>query len=486
MVDILDSQISERHEDFTGNPVLCVDLDGTLLRVDTLHESFLRTIRSDPVAAVKALGALRDGRAAFKRRLVETAPFDAALLPLNDDLVAYLESQHAAGRRLALVSAADQSIVDAVAARLPIFEWAIGSDGKANLSGAAKLTAIRARYGDNFAYAGNAAADLPIWAAAKGAVLAGGGVRYEAKVAPATPIEGRFPAAMQWRSWLKALRPHQWAKNLLVFVPYFLAGPTAQPGDLLRSLAGFAVLSLLASTGYLLNDLLDLEADRAHPSKRRRPFASGALSAGAGVLGGVALFLVSLVGAAVIGAEFAAIAMVYFLGTLTYSLFLKRIALLDVMTLAGLYTVRIRAGIALVGAAYSYWIITFSIFIFLSLALLKRYAEFVDERLDEKSFESRGYSKIDVPLILGFGIACSVAAPLLFVIYLVEERFPAKVYSSPEKLWLVTPVLLLWLMHMWRAAVRGLVREDPVIFALKDKVSLALGAFATMLVAISW
>ena len=327
---------------------------------------------------------------------------------------------------------------------------------------------------------------MPIWQAAQGAVLAGGGTRYEAKVARTTPVEARFPGGMQGRAWLKALRPHQWAKNLLVFVPYFLAGPTAQPGDLLRSLAGFAVLSLLASTGYIINDLLDLEADRGHPSKQRRPFASGAISALAGVLGGAGLFTASALGAAAIGTEFMAIAMVYFLGTLTYSLVLKRVALLDVMTLAGLYTVRIRAGIALVGAAYSYWIITFSIFIFLSLALLKRYAEFVDERLDEKSFEQRGYSKIDVPLVLGFGIACSVAAPLLFVIYLVEERFPAKVYSSPEKLWLVTPVLLLWLMHMWRAAVRGLVREDPVIFALKDKVSLALGAFATMLVAISW
>ncbi len=287
-------------------------------------------------------------------------------------------------------------------------------------------------------------------------------------------------------AWFKALRPHQWAKNVLVFVPYFLSLQTSIPADLLRNIEGFSILCLLASAGYLINDLLDIEYDRLHPRKRERPFASGALSVKSGMLGATVLIAAGLFWAWTIGLEFAAVAIFYLMGTVTYSLYLKRIALLDVMTLAGLYTLRIGAGIALVSTAYSYWITTFSMFIFLSLALLKRYAELVDERLDEKTLASRGYLKIDAPLVMGFGIGSSVAAPMLFVIYLVQEQFPAKAYTSPERLWLVSVVLLLWLMHMWRSAIHGRVVEDPVVFALKDKASLALGAVAMLLIASAW
>jgi 4-hydroxybenzoate polyprenyltransferase/phosphoserine phosphatase len=464
---------------------LCIDLDGTLLRTDSLHEGVLRAFKADPAGLLSALPLAFRSKAGFKRRIAEIAPIRTDCLPLNEDLVAYLETQRACGRRVDLVSAADQSIVEAVAAQVPLFDDAHGSDGETNLSAGRKLDRIRHLHGDGFVYAGDSRADLPIWAAAAGAIVVG----REAFIRAAgrlSRIETAFPRKPPLAQIWRALRPHQWAKNLLIFVPLVLAGPEASRGEFFLTLLAFAAFSMIASAGYIFNDLMDLDSDRLHPRKRLRPFAAGTVTAAEGVLVFALLIAASTVIAVGLGAAFAATCLVYFAGTMAYSLWLKRVALIDVLVLASLYTIRIFAGSALIADAFSFWIFTFSMFIFASLAILKRYSELSDGDLSDAVLQSRGYRAVDLPLFLPFGAGCSVAAALLFVIYLVEERFPSGVYARPEMLWLIFPVLLLWQMHMWRSALHGIIREDPVLFAIKDRLSQVLAILTGVIIALSW
>jgi 4-hydroxybenzoate polyprenyltransferase/phosphoserine phosphatase len=467
---------------------LCVDFDGSLLVTDSLHEGVLAAFSRRPLQTLVAFGAIRRGKAAFKRRIAELAPIDPALLPYNEDLLAYLRAEKATGRELALVSAADEAIVTAVADHLGIFDAVLGSDGVTNLSGSRKLAAIRERYGDDFAYVGNCTVDLPIWEKAKGSVVVGNDARIVAKVEAFAPLEARFAApAGGLVAWRKELRLHQWAKNALIFAPIALAGPLAAPGDVVLAALGFLVFGLLASVGYLVNDLLDLPADRRHATKRHRPFAAGTLQPKAGVLAGGVMLAVAAVMSLLLGPAFALAAVGYFVGTVGYSLALKRVPMLDVLVLAGLFTVRVVAGTTLTDAPFSYWLITFSIFLFLSLALVKRYAELVDQPPgDDAMLASRGYSSKDLPLLLPFGAGSALAAGLIFVVYLVLERFPSNLYGQPAWLWFIFPVLMFWLMRIWRLAVHGQMDQDPVLFALKDRVSLALGGIVLLLVLLAW
>lgn len=464
---------------------LCVDLDGTLLRTDTLHEAFLRLLRRDPLKALAALPTLARGKAALKRRVTAAAGLDPASLPLNGPFLAWLHAQKAAGRELALYSAADHTLVEAIAASTGLFDHAEGSDGRTNLAGAAKLAAIRKRYGDAFAYAGNATVDLPIWHAAKAAVVVGDDRRLAAKAARVAPLEACFPAAGgRLKPWLKALRLHQWAKNLLLFVPLLLAGPLAGPADFGEAMLGFLIFGLLASTGYVVNDLLDLEADRQHKSKCRRPFAAGLLSIRAGVLGAGGLLLAALALLAFMPLAFVPAALAYFAGTLAYSLVLKREPMLDVLTLAGLFTVRVLAGAMVLAVPVSLWLLSFSMFLFASLALVKRYTELADlVRLGTGEVViGRGYTVVELSLLLALGAATAVGANVIFLIYLIDEKFPSGLYHRPGWLWLVFPLLLFWLMRLWRLAVQGRMHEDPVFFALKDRVSLAIGGLVLGLI----
>ena len=464
-------------------PPLCVDLDGSLLATDSLHESLLLAIARKPLALIPALPRLLDGRAAFKRAVAAVARPDPALLPYHDEILEHLREQRVSGRELALFSAADQAIVDSVASHLGLFDHAQGSDGVINLSGRQKLDAIRARYGNDFAYLGNDAVDLPIWEAARTGIVVGAHDLRQ-KAAGIVPLEASFENTRAGlRTWLRAVRLHQWAKNLLIFAPIVLAGPLAAPADMVKAAAGFFVFGLLASVGYVFNDLIDLDADRRHAEKRMRVFASGVLKPRNGLIAACSMLVFAAAAAPMLGSAFALVGLGYFAGTVSYSLRIKQIPILDVIVLAGLYTTRIVAGTTLTEAPFSYWIITFSMFMFLSLALVKRYAELLNKSIgDDAISASRGYSIVDLPLLLSFGAGSAVAAGLIFVVYLVDERFPLGIYSRPEVLWLIFPVLLLWLMNMWRVAVHGKMHEDPVLFALKDRTSLLLGAMAAAIV----
>ena len=456
---------------------LAVDLDGTLVRADTLHEGLLSRVRNDPGCALTVLRALRGGKAAFKRHIAEATPFDPALLPYDTGMIEYLRAQRAAGRRLGLFTAADQSIADAVADHLGLFDVVQGSDGRRNLSGSAKAAAIEAAFGPDYAYAGDSMADMPVFARARQIVLAGPVERLRAHLPAGIMVEasfGRDGAGL--RTWARALRVQHWIKNALVFVPTLLGpdwGASFGPALLL-----FVLMGVLASATYLANDALDLSADRQHPAKRHRPMASGLIP----VRDGVAMAGLLAGGAMVAGSVFLPGAAALCLGgylavTMLYSLAFKRMPMVDITVLAGLFTLRILAGGAVMHLPVSPWLLTFSMLFFLGLAATKRHAE-LDRVLRESGGTVRGYGAPDLPVLLATGIASGMSAIAVFMVYLVSDQYPRNVYANPGLLWGIMPVLLIWTLRMWHLCVHGRLREDPVVFAVRDRVSIMLGAAA--------
>jgi 4-hydroxybenzoate polyprenyltransferase/phosphoserine phosphatase len=478
---------------------LCVDLDGTLVKSDTLHDSALAVARHRPQALVNIPGWLVKGKAALKRHLANTIQLDVAHLPYNRELLQYLEQQRATGRPLYLATAADADTANRIAAHLGIFTGVLASDGQLNLAGKNKLAAFQSRFGDNFSYIGNALPDLPLLQHCHEPMVANPtpGLRAALRRARITPVRTFDERVSPFKAWLKAIRLHQWAKNTLIFVPLILAHAWA-PGLVAGATLAFYSFGLCASATYILNDLLDLEADRQHPRKRLRPFASGDLSALSGIFV-VALFLTaSLALALLVPHAIAALSPqllylikphyfllwlgVYLVTTLAYSLRLKRTVLVDVIILSGLYTIRIIAGSAASGIAVSTWLGSFSIFFFLSLAFVKRFAEL--EKLRERggvSAGGRGYHIADIEQLRSFGSASGYASVVVLTLY-ISTLDAAHLYQHTRRLWLLVPVLLLWISRLWLMASRGHLNEDPVVYAITDRRSLFLGLVVVAIV----
>ncbi len=455
----------------TTDPVLVVDMDGTLVRTDTLHESLLSLAASDPASL---FGVVRHGirdKAAFKSALADTGQLDPALLPYNEDVLDAVRAARVAGRRTALVSASDARQVRKVAEHLDLFDEVHGSDGTNNLAGSAKAAFLIETFGEKgFDYMGDSSADLPVWQVAAGGAVVQPKRGVKDKALAASPDLGVLETdSGRMAAWLRAVRPHQWSKNALIFLPLLAAH---QLGGLPLALIAFVAFSLTASSIYVLNDLLDLPSDRAHPRKKNRPFAAGRIGAaegllGAGVLLCAALFI-SLLG---VGLAFTAVLFVYLVATSAYSLALKRRPLVDVMTLAGLYTLRIYAGAVATGVALSPWMLGFSIFFFLSLAAVKRQAELVDMVRTERISAGRGYQVEDLPIVVNLAMSTGVAAILVLAIYISSDDVQ-QLYGRPELLWFVCPLLLYWSVRMVLKAHRGQMTDDPIVFAASDKVSL--------------
>jgi 4-hydroxybenzoate polyprenyltransferase/phosphoserine phosphatase len=460
---------------------LVLDLDGTLLRTDTLAETLLRLAASDPLALADAAAALRHGRAAFKQHVAAAQPIDAAALVYNDEVLALAQAARATGRPVYLVTAADQAIADAVAGHLGIFDGVYGSDGTRNLKGAAKSAFLVDRFGEGgFDYAGDAAADLAVWRHAATAIVvdpAPGLLRRVQAACGNVQVLGRAPTTMQRvRTWARALRVHQWAKNILVFLPVIAAHRTGFAA-LAQAAIGFVAFSLCASSVYVLNDLLDLPHDRLHPSKRRRPFASGALKLNqappmiAACLGGGFLLALTL------NPRFLLMLTVYYACTVTYSFGLKRKPVWDVMMLAGLYTLRVFAGSAATGIVISPWLLAFSMFLFFSLAVVKRQTELVQHLRSGKTekLSGRGYLPEDLGMLSAMAASSGYMAVLVMALY-VNSGDVLPLYRHPAALWTLCPVLLFWVSRVLMLAHRGTLHDDPVVFALRDRVSLLLGA----------
>jgi 4-hydroxybenzoate polyprenyltransferase/phosphoserine phosphatase len=469
----------------TSNPQdlpLVVDLDGTLTPTDTLVESMLMLFRRGPLWWLRMLTWLFGGRAQFKRRVSDHASLAMAQLPWREPLLDWLRAERRRGRRLVLATAADQRIAHAVAEHLQLFDTVLATRDGHNLKGVNKLEAIRREVGTAFVYAGDHAADLPIWAGARGAVVVGARPDVARRAAEVAPVERSFdreaggPAA-----WLRAMRVHQWLKNLLLFVPLLTSFQWSNWQGVAAVLVAFLSFSLTASGSYLLNDIWDIASDRQHPRKRLRPFASGVLSPLAGVAMSGLLILLGLLSACLVSQPFAAMVAGYLVLTTAYSWSLKRYVLLDALTLAMLYTYRVLAGAVAIQVPVTPWLLAFAVFLFISLALVKRCAELVSmQQMGQQRAGGRDYAVEDLVVLWPLGVGCSLSAVVVFGLYLGTEQAQSAYGRSPA-LWLVGVGLIYWQARMWIKTARGEMHDDPIVFALRDQ-----GSRLILLAMVSW
>lgn len=482
------SQTISPPEPSTANPrPLCVDLDGTLVKSDTLVDSLLVLARTRPASIIGLLRVLPRGKAAFKAYVTRQVSLDVAHLPYNRAVLQFLQQERGLHRDLYLATGANEALAQRVAAHLGIFSDVLGSSDATNLTGHRKLATLQARFGaEGFDYIGNDTPDLPLLAAASEPMVANPSLKLRIKlrarhITPARVLEEREGLLP---SILTAVRPHQWAKNLLIFLPLLLSH-ALRAGRLLDALLGFCCFSLAASSAYIVNDLLDIEADRRHPKKRLRPFAAGDLSAITGLALVAGFLLLAFAGARLLPVEFFGWLMLYLVATMAYSWYLKRIELVDVLVLSGLYTLRLLAGGAATNTHISHWLAGFSIFLFFSLAMVKRFSELENLRSSGVSPRNgRGYLVADLNQLRSFGTASAFAAVMVFAIY-ISDGDVTMLYRRPQFLWLIVPLMILWLCRVWLLASRGNLDEDPLVFALTDRMSQLIGITVAVIVWLS-
>jgi 4-hydroxybenzoate polyprenyltransferase len=455
---------------------LCVDLDGTLVKSDTLYDSLCILLRHHPLSLLQVLiQLLRGGKASVKAMLASRAPLDAAQLPYNLAVLHFIQDQHRLDRSIYLTTGADASLAERVAGYLGLFSGVIASDGATNMVGSNKLAGLRRRF-QEFDYIGNARPDLPALAASRKAFVANPTLGLRLSLgARQLPIAQRFQDSKPLPlTLLRAIRVHQWAKNILLFFPLLLSHDITWQ-TLVPAIAAFFCFSFVASANYLVNDLLDIESDRRHLKKRFRPFAAGDLPIPAGVALALLLVAASCSLLPWLPVPFALWLLLYAAATSAYSLYLKRIALLDVLVLSGLYALRMLAGAAATGTVFSPWLTALAIFLFLSLAMVKRFSELATLREQRiTNSHGRGYLVADLEQIRSFGTASAYASVVVFSLYISRPDVDA-LYHHSGRLWLIVPFMLYWLNRVWLLASRGELDEDPVIFAIRDKVSLAIG-----------
>jgi len=455
---------------------LYVDLDGCLLRGDSLHEACVRLLIKPNKFWTVGLSLLR-GKAAFKQKVMETVELPAGSLPYRHDFIEWLKIQKASGRRLILATGADREIATRIAAHLNLFDDILASDGKTNITGKNKLDVIRVHAGNQpFAYAGNASVDLVIWNECASAILVGEGTKYEKKIISSVLIEKQFPDEVNSPvKVLKLMRPHQWVKNILIFLPAAAAHQLTSMPVIKADLALFAAFSLCASGVYAANDLLDLASDRQHSHKHNRPLASGAVTIPLGLLLAIVLPIAGLI-IATLTVGWSATAMVgsYWLITTYYSLSGKRVPLLDVFLLAGLYTFRAVAGSLPITSGMSEWMAAFLLFLFFSLACLKRFSELLNLPANQnQKIAGRGYIREDYLLMALLGIGSAFATTLVVCLYAASPVVTG-LYAKPFYLMSIAPLVLFGLARFWLQAWRGELHNDPVVHALKDRISYLL------------
>ncbi|MBH0237122.1 UbiA family prenyltransferase [Methylobrevis albus] len=456
----------------------CVDLDGTLVATDTLHEGVLALLKLNPLFLFLLPYWLLHGKARLKREVALRTRLDPALLPYRPEVLAALHDCRANGRRIYLTTGAHQTVAEGVAKHLGIFDGVFSTDGDVNLTSHAKRELLVAKFGEaGFDYFGNSREDIEIFEHARQVTV----------VAPDRTARGwsrrnasgliDHPAGLL-KPLIKAIRVHQWMKNVLIAVPLILAHQHDEFGAVLAAVTAFFAFSFAASAVYILNDLMDLSSDRRHATKRRRPFAAGTLSVSAGIKTAVVLVAASIGLATLLPPLFGVALGVYAVITTAYSLSLKRMLLVDVITLASLYTLRVLAGAAATGAGVSFWLLSFSMFFFLGLALVKRYVELSGQEKSEVRIEGRGYRPADIDVIMTSGLAASFVSTLVLALY-IDSAEVRQLYGQPWLLWPLCPMVLYITMRIWVLARREEMHDDPVVFILKDwrsQIVIALGA----------
>ncbi|MCU1306524.1 MAG: Decaprenyl-phosphate phosphoribosyltransferase [Acidobacteriaceae bacterium] len=460
----------------SSSSVLCVDLDGTILKTDLMWECIISLIKVQPLALLMLPFWLIQGRAVLKRQLAEHGRVDVTTLPYRTDLLAFLATQRDQGRHIALVTASDNSLAERVATHLGLFDEVHGTREGRNLKGEEKAALLQAKFSSaGFDYIGNSSADLPAWKVARtGYVI--GNRRFAQRVASIVRVEGVFesePASIL--SWFRALRGHHWAKNMLLFLPLLLSHKL-ELRPLLATAVGFFLFSLCASSIYIMNDLLDLHSDRAHPWKANRPFASGETSVPAGLVISALLVGASIAFGFWLSTAFACVLITYVIATLWYSIQLKCVPLVDVFVLSGFYSIRIWAGSVITSVPLSDWFLAFSFFFFFSLATAKRYSELVHaNELVQSGNSGRAYAQGDRELFVHLGVGSSFSAVVILALY-VHSKEVLSLYRRPELLLLICPTVLYWLSRLWFRANRGELDEDPVVLSIRDPVSYAVAA----------
>lgn len=466
---------------------LVIDLDNTLIKSDTLLESIVLLIKRNPLNFFVLPFWLLSGKAQFKSKIADKTALVVELLPYRTELIEYIKAEKFAGRTIVLATASNKKTALAVEDHLHVFDKVLYSDKITNMKGNTKASKLVELFGDKgFVYAGDSNSDLPVWQSASAAILVDCPESLKRKIQANTPIEKEFKLKNNiFKLIIKEMRLYQWVKNLLVFLPLLLAHLLGN-GDLwLSAVKAFFAFGFAASSVYLLNDLLDLNSDRKHRTKRHRPFASGNLSPFYGLFLIPLLLLSSLLISLTLPAYFLIVLGAYFGVTLCYSFFIKKIYLLDILVLAGLYTLRIICGGAATEVTISPWLLAFSMFIFLSLAAAKRYTELSQTVLyDKTKLSGRGYRKVDMPLLSTLGLSNGMLAVLVFAIYTFSPEV-ANLYESPMFIFAACPVLLYWIGRIWFLTVRGELSDDPVIFAVKDKVSYLIAVIIVSLILLS-
>ena len=462
---------------------LCVDLDGTLLRTDTLHEALCALLKHKPWLLVLLPLWLLGGKAVFKRRIFEQISLDPALLPYHRQVLEFLRQEHERGRELVLVTACDSAQAGAIAEHLGLFSRVFASDGECNMRGERKRELLEREFGTRgFDYLGNEWSDMPAWRAAERQLVVGGSIRLRETLhregREVQEFEGNDPTLAVL---IRALRVHQWVKNLLVFVPVLMAHHLFIVHELLTAVWAFVVFCICCSGVYILNDLCDLESDRVHPSKRRRPFASGALPIHFGFVLAPLLLGTAFIFALWLPPRFVLLLGLYLAATFAYSHRLKQIVLIDIVVLAGLYSLRVLAGAVATGVYVSPWLLAFSLFMFFSLACGKRFSELYRLKLGGHTAPSgRGYLPADLEAVAQFGSASGFMSVLVLALYINSVEVQ-QLYPNRSLLWLLCPVLLYWVSRVWLLTHRGELHEDPIVFAIRDKVSYVVGALFVLI-----
>lgn len=461
------------HETETAALPLAVDLDGTLIHGDTFFESILSFLAAHPLCFFSMIGWFTKGRAFVKAKLADYAPKPDEV-PYDERVVAWLREEKAKGRRLALATASDRKVADAIAAHIGVFDDVFASDGVTNLKSARKAEALAAAYPEGFVYAGNELADLEVWQRAKAAIVVNADDRLVERARSLAPIERVLPDLRDWRAGLeKALRPRQWVKNILVFIPLIAATGWSDEQGWGNAFMAFFALCCAASSVYLFNDAFDIPADRRHPRKRNRPFASGALSPALGLVTSFGLASAALLVGWVAGV--AAYVVIYVALSGLYTVWLKRLVVVDIFVLASLYGLRVLLGGAASGHPASSWMLAFCGFFFLSLALVKRVTEI--EGAPENI--RRGYQLADAPILKSMGVGSAFASSLVLALY-VQSDAAMWTYSSPVWLWVLPVAAIFWLCRVWLLTGRGEMPDDPVVHAVGDRMSLLVALVAAL------
>jgi 4-hydroxybenzoate polyprenyltransferase len=470
---------------------LCVDLDGTLINSDSLHEGLVVLLKRNPLYALALPVWLAQGKPAFKNKVALRAPLDVDALPFNDEVLALLKSER--GRRpIVLCTAAHERYARAISDRLGLFDRVFATE-EVNLAASEKVRTLIGEYGERgFDYMGDALQDVGVFRAARSAIAVNPAAGLRRRLSEVENLDRVIDGTRRGgaRAWLRALRMHQWIKNLLVFIPLVAAHRAGDPRAVFASAAAFVIYGLTASAVYLLNDLVDLKADRAHPRKRRRGLASGAISIPAALMSIPVLLLVALVLAWKLSPQFAALIALYFLTSNAYAFRLKQVPILDSLVLAGLYTFRVLAGAAAISVTPSFWLLSFSVFFFFSLALSKRHSELLEladpdgepagetrrpspRPSSDLAIPGRGYNRGDLSIIVSEGTAAGIAAVLVLALFINSESARGA-YRHPEALWLICPLVLYWITKLWLNSQRGQIEDDPVVWAVENRTSRAI------------